>query len=71
MTSTPSLTCRIPRSAWLDAFSMRLGELTSELSPAQADAYAAQSYDEAADLDPAEAAEIFALEMPPGEVGAP
>ena len=71
MTLAPCLTPCMPRAAWIDAFSMRLGALMPAVSPVNADAYAGQAFDEAADLDPDDAAEIFALELPPDDVGAP
>ena len=66
-----NLTPSHPRPAWVDSFMMRLGELAPEMSPTDALHHAEGTFDEAADLDPLEAAEIFALEMPPAEVGAP
>lgn len=71
LSQTPRLTPSMSESAWLDAFSMHLGELLPELRPTDAVAFARQTYEDASDLDPKEAAEIFALEMPPADIGAP
>ena len=71
MSSAPTVTPHLPRPLWIDASSMRLGELLPALAPIEADAFASDTFDEAADLEPAEAAEIFANELPPGDPGAP
>lgn len=57
----------MPRLLWLDRFSERLGQLVVDMTPDDAWAYAEDTFPEAADLEPEEAAEIFALEMPPQE----
>lgn len=41
------------------------------MTPQDAYACAEETFPDAADLTPEEAAEIFALEMPPSEAGAP
>ena len=66
-----SLTPSKPRPVWLDAFTMRLGELAPTVSPVDAQRFAEQAFDDAADLDPLEAADVFALELPPADEGAP
>jgi len=71
MSATTSETPSTPRPLWLDAFTMRLGELAPALSPVDAQRFAEQTFDDAVDLDPLEAAEVFALEMPPADEGAP
>jgi hypothetical protein len=50
---------------------MRLGELAPGLSPADAPRFAEQTFDDAADLDPLESSEVFALKMAPAYAGAP
>lgn len=60
---------RKPSALWVDRFAARLGELQNNIEPNLACELAEATYDEAFDLDPVEAAEIFALEQPPGEVG--
>ena len=71
MAQPMTLTSRIGRDSWIDAFSMRLGELLPTLDPSAADSCAVQTFDDAADLDPGEAAAIFALELPPLDGGCP
>ena len=71
MLSPPCLTPLMPRPKWTDAFMMRLGELAPGLTSAEALAFAEQTFDDAADLEPREAGEVFALEMPPADPGAP
>ena len=61
----------MPELAWVDSFAMRLSGLVPELSPPEAVVLAKQAFADACDLDPKEAAEIFALELPPADVGAP
>lgn len=71
MESPISLTPTRPRPVWVAEFTMRLGEVAPSMPPVEAQRFAEQTFIEAADLDPREAAEIFALELPPGDVGAP
>ena len=59
------------RSLWLDRFAARLGQLQPTLSPTLAWQHAESTFFGASDLQPEEAAEIFAQEQPPGELGAP
>ena len=56
-----------PKAAWTDHFATRLGELLPNLSARCAYEHAQITFDEATDLPPQEAAEIFALEMSPEE----
>lgn len=67
----PPLTPSMPELAWVDAFSMHLGALLPGLTPHEAVALARQAFADACDLEPREAAEIFALELPPADAGAP
>lgn len=48
----------------------RLGSLVPGIQLAGANEHALQSYTDAGDLDPEEAAEIYTFELPPGEAGA-
>jgi len=61
----------VPRHLWLDRFATRLGVLLCGVTPADAWRYAEDTFDDAADLPPKEAATIFAEELPPLDVGAP
>lgn len=54
---------------WIDRFAARLGELQTTIGPDLACELAEATYADAFDLDPTEAAEIYALEEPPGEAG--
>lgn len=54
---------------WVDRFLGRLGTLVPSIHPAGANERALQTYRDAGDLGPEEAAEIYALELPPGEAG--
>jgi len=65
------LTPSMPRDLWLDRFATRAGELIPAATPAEIWAHAEAVFPEAADLQPEEAAEIFALELPPDDPGAP
>ena len=56
-----------PKAAWTDHFAARLGELLPTLGADCAHEHALITFDEASDLPPQEAAEIFALEMSPEE----
>lgn len=62
---------KLPPDLWIPRFADALRKLQPALAGADAMGIAAVQYDEASDLDPAEAAEIYALEEPPGDVGAP
>lgn len=67
MNLTPSL----QKSLWLGRFASRVGELLPGVAPAEAWRYAESTFENAADLTPEEAAEVFAQELPPLDVGAP
>lgn len=54
---------------WVDRFLNKLGTLLPSIHAAGANERALQAYADAADLGPEEAAEIYALELPPGEPG--
>jgi hypothetical protein len=60
-----------PKPVWLDRFAARLLHLQPRMSAVTAAEHAAATFPGAADLEPEEAAEVFAAEEPPGEVGAP
>ena len=64
MTMTGQLRAHEPKAAWTDHFAARLGELLPGLGEC-VHQHALITFDEASDLSPQEAAEIFALEMPP------
>lgn len=55
---------------WIDRFGCALMKLEPAMSAATAAEHAAATYETASDLEPEEAAAIFAAEQPPGEVGA-
>lgn len=59
---------RLDRSTWIARFAARLRML---LLNAPANEIATEQWDEAGDLEPEEAAEIYAAELPPGDPGAP
>lgn len=65
------LTPNQPRPLWLDRFATRLGALVPGIQADTAYRYATDTFEDAADLAPEEAAAIFAAELPPGDVGAP
>jgi hypothetical protein len=56
---------------WVDRFLGRLGLLVPSIHPAGAHERALQTYVDAGDIGPEEAAEAYALELPPGEASAP
>lgn len=58
------------RDAWVDRFGVRLMQLQPRMNAITAAEHAETTFPDAADLGPEEAAEIFAAEEPPGEVGA-
>lgn len=64
---------RIPKDEWVPRFARKLREQLPEVSgdEAMALALAEATYPEADDLTPEEAVEIYLLEEPPGDVGAP
>ena len=55
---------------WIDCFGACLMKLEPAMSAETATEHAAAAYEDAKDLSPVEAAEIFAAEQPPGEAGA-
>jgi hypothetical protein len=55
---------------WVDRFLDRLGTLKPSVHAAGSRERALQAYAEAADNGPEEAAERFALELPPADAGA-
>jgi hypothetical protein len=55
---------------WIDCFGACLMKLEPAMSAETAAEHAAAAYDDAKDLSPVDAAEIFAAEQPPGEAGA-
>lgn len=61
----------LPPDTWIPRLADALRKRQPRLAGADAMGIAGAQYDEALDVDPAEAAEIYALEQPPGEVGAP
>ena len=61
----------LPRAIWIDRFVMRAGELVPGSSPQQIQQHVEGVYEYAGDMSPEEAAEIFALELPPDDDGAP
>ena len=65
--STPSH----PRHIWLERFGARLMELHPAMSAITAAQHAVDSHPEAAELEPEQAAELFAAEPLPGVTNAP
>ena len=63
------LTAYVPKPLWIDRFENALSAVCPELDPQMATAHAEASFDDAADLAPEEAAEIFALEAAPADFG--
>ena len=60
----------LPKPVWHDRFGARLMQLQPRMSAVTAAEHAVVTYADAAELEPELAAEIFAAEEPPGEVGA-
>jgi hypothetical protein len=56
---------------WVDRFLGRLGLLVPSIHPAGANERALQTYVDAGDIGPEEAAEAYALELLPGEARTP
>lgn len=56
---------------WVDRFMNKLGQLVPHMKPADALHHAHDTFPEATELEPEEAAEIYALECPPEDCGAP
>ena len=63
------LTSRKAPALWIDRFAARLGELQTNVGPNLACELAEATYEDAFEMDPTQAAEIYALEEPPGEAG--
>lgn len=61
----------LAKPAWHDRFGARLMQLQPRMNAVTAAQHAVATYPDAADMEPEEAAEIFAAEEPPDEVGAP
>lgn len=63
----------IPKDEWVPRFARRLRELQPRATgdAAMAIALGEATFIEASDMDPEEAADVYALEQPPGEVAAP
>ena len=59
------------KAVWLLRFARRLHEIQPAVSGVAAAEIAVATYPDAQDLAPEEAADIYALEEPPSEVGAP
>ena len=57
----------IPKDEWVPRFARKLRQRQPSVAGAMGLAPAEATYPEAADLTPEEAAEIYALEEPPGE----
>ncbi len=53
-----------PTAAWLDRFTMRLGQLLPSLTIDEAGRIALSTFPDAEEIDPDEAADIYALEPP-------
>lgn len=58
------------KSEWIRRFAAKLCEIQGPACT-EAVSIAMTTYPDASDLSPEEAAEIYALEEPPGDVGAP
>lgn len=61
----------LAKPVWHDRFGARLMQLQPRMNAVTAAQHAVATYPDAADMEPEEAAEIFAAEEPPDEVGAP
>jgi hypothetical protein len=59
------------KSQWIDRFLTTLGPRVPTMQVEEALEWAELTYAEAGDMDPFEAAEVFALELPPQDAGAP
>jgi hypothetical protein len=62
---------QIAEAEWVDRFLNRLGTIAPSVHSAGANERAFQTYADAGDLGPEEAAEIYALELPPGGTSTP
>lgn len=61
----------LTKAQWLDRFSLKLGKLFPGMSQFDAMMQAEQTFVDGSDLVPEEAAEIYALELPPDDSGTP
>lgn len=59
----------LSKPAWHDRFGARLMQLQPRMNAVTAAQHAVATYPDAANLEPEEAAKIFAAEEPPDEVG--
>ena len=59
------------KTEWLLRFAARLHQVQAGIAGSVAAEIAMSTYADARDLSPEEAAEIYALEEPPGDAGAP
>jgi hypothetical protein len=59
----------LTEALWIDKFLSSLGPRLPDMKLVEATEWAKFMYEQANDLDPYEAAEIFALELPPEEMG--
>jgi hypothetical protein len=62
---------RLDQAQWVDRFMNRLGALSPSMSPADATERAIATWCDANDLEPEDAAEMYAIDLPPVDVGAP
>ena len=60
-----------PSAAWLDRFTTRLGHLLPSLTIDQASGIALSVFPDGGEMDPEEAAEIYALEPPDADSVSP
>lgn len=58
----------LTEAQWVDRFLSRLGELMPSIHSAGVNQRAYQAYADAGDLGPEEAADLYRLELPPGDV---
>lgn len=61
----------LTEAQWVDRFLNRLGSVMPGIHAAGANERALQIYTDSGDVGPEEAAEIYALELPPGDAGTP
>lgn len=61
----------LTEAQWIDRFMNRLGSLLPSLKADDALDHAKATFPDASDLEPEEAAEIYALELPPADAGTP
>ena len=61
----------LKKAEWLDRFASKIGKLLPSMTLDDATMRAEETFPNASDLSPEEAAEIYALELPPADPGAP